>query len=391
MRLMLEPPAPVTGITQGGPSGGNIECGFATTVSPALRRRSDLPPESQSEAIRVLIVEDDDNFGMWLSAVARRLGLDVVRAADGLEALAKLHAAEFDLLISDLAMPKKDGLQLIAAVRAEPSISGLYAVMLTAHDSPAVKVNALTLGYDDFLAKGCTEVEVVAKVAAARRMLARQRALDADAREWRDIANQDELTKVATRRFFFEQAERHLADKHDLGIVLFDIDDFKAINDNYGHLMGDRVLKDIGALFLRRTRSEDLIARYGGDEFVLLVLNLGAEETRRIADRLLSELSELQWTTGDTTVHLGMTMGLGCSALIDDPTVERLLETADHELYARKWMKKHPSSTPPQAYHYPRATDVALAVTHETEETRKTSSAAHSLPSTSEILRPPAR
>ncbi|MEA2163667.1 MAG: two-component system, cell cycle response regulator [Thermoanaerobaculia bacterium] len=349
----------------------------SATVNSALRRRSDLPPESQSEAIRVLIVEDDENFGMWLAAVAHRLGLDVARASDGLEALTMLRAAEFDLLISDLEMPRKNGLQLIAAVRAEPSINGLYAVMLTAHDSPAVKVNALTLGYDDFLAKGCTEVEVVAKVAAARRMLARQRALDADAREWRDIANQDELTKVATRRFFFEQAEQHLAGKHGLGIVLFDIDDFKAINDNYGHLMGDRVLKDIGALFLRRTRSEDLIARYGGDEFVLLVLNLGAEETRSVADRLLAELSELQWTAGDTTLHLGMTMGLGCSALIDDPTVERLLETADHELYALKWLKKHPSVVPPEAYQYPRATDVALFVAHKADEVRDTSIAPH--------------
>jgi diguanylate cyclase (GGDEF)-like protein len=353
-------------------------------VISALRRRSDLPAESQADQIRVLIVEDDENFGMWLAAVARRLGLEVTTAADGVEALDRLRAAEFDLLISDLEMPRKDGLQLIAAVRAEPSISGLYAVMLTAHDTPAVKVNALTLGYDDFLAKGCTEVEVVAKVAAARRMLARQRALDADAREWRDIANQDELTKVATRRFFFEQAERNLSEKQDLGIVLFDIDDFKAINDTYGHLMGDRVLKDVGALFLRRTRSEDLIARYGGDEFVLLILNLGAEETHRIAGRLLTELSELQWSAGDLTLHLGVTMGIGCSAIIEDPTVEHLLEAADHELYARKWLKKHPSATPPAAYQYPRAADVALVVTHKTEEVRDASVT----PSPSENVKP---
>jgi two-component system cell cycle response regulator len=354
-------------------------------VISALRRRSDLPPESQGEQIRVLIAEDDENFGLWLAAVARRLGLEVTTVADGVEALDRLRADEFDLLISDLEMPRKDGLQLIAAVRAEPSISGLYAVMLTAHDSPAVKVNALTLGYDDFLAKGCTEVEVVAKVAAARRMLARQRALDADARVWRDIANQDELTKVATRRFFFEQAQRNLAERQDLGIVLFDIDEFKAINDTYGHLMGDRVLKDVGALFLRRTRSDDLIARYGGDEFVLLI----AEETHRIAGRLLTELSELQWRVGDATLHLGVTMGLGCSTLIEEPTLERLIEAADHELYAMKWLKKHPSSVAPEAYQYPpRATDVALVVAHKTEDVRDGTVT----PSPSEnvkLLRPP--
>jgi diguanylate cyclase (GGDEF)-like protein len=320
----------------------------------------------------VLIAEDDENFGQWLATVARRLQLEVVTAVDGAEAFDLLRSGDFDMLISDYEMPKKDGLELIAAVRAEPSTGGLYAVMLTAHDRPAVKINALTLGYDDFLAKGCTEIEVVAKVAAARRMLARQRAHDADAREWRDIANQDELTKVATRRFFFEQAERHLASLTSVGVVLFDVDDFKAINDAHGHLTGDRVLKDIGALFLRRTRTGDVIARYGGDEFVLLVLNLKVDETRCVAERLVAELSELQWTVGETTLRLGMTMGIGCSALIDQATIERLLDVADHDLYASKWLKKHPSATAPEAYQYPARVVSVSPVSEQAEEIEST-------------------
>jgi diguanylate cyclase (GGDEF)-like protein len=350
----------VMGITPDGRAGRDIEC-LVTHLGAALRRRSDLPPESSLEPIRVLIAENDENFGIWLSAVARRLGLDVATAVDGAQAFDLLRSGDFDMLISDFEMPKKDGLELIAAVRAEPSTSGLYAVMLTAHDRPAVKINALTLGYDDFLAKGCTEVEVVAKVAAARRLLARQRAHDADAREWRDIANQDELTRVATRRFFFEQAERHVAGPNNASIVLIDVDDFKTINDTHGHLTGDRVLKDIGALFLRRTRTDDVIARYGGDEFVLLVLNLGVDEIRHVAERLAAELSELQWSVDDTTMRISVTMGIGCSALIVEPTVERLLDVADHELYARKWLKKHPSRTAPEAYQYPGTTGATTA------------------------------
>ena len=350
----------MTGITQVVHPGCDIECWFCI-LCPALRRRNDLPPESESEPIRLLIAEDDENFGRWLAAVARRLHLEVATAADGAEALDLLRGSDFDMLISDYEMPKKDGLELIAAVRGEPAICGLYAVMLTGHDRPAVKINALTLGYDDFLAKGCTEVEVVAKVAAARRMLARQRALDADAREWRDIANRDELTKVATRRFFFEQAERHLAGTSSIGIVLFDVDDFKTINDAHGHLTGDRVLRDIGAVFLRRTRTDDVIARYGGDEFVLLVLNLSVDETRCVAERLVTELSELRWNVGETTIGASVTMGIGCSALVENATVERLLDVADHELYARKWLRKHPSATAPEVYQYPPAGDVTTA------------------------------
>ena len=175
---------------------------FGYQLSAALRRRSDLPPESSSERIRVLIAEDDENFGMWLSAMARRLGLDVATAVDGAQAFDWLRGGDFDMLISDFEMPKKDGLELIAAVRAEPSTSGLYAVMLTAHDRPAVKINALTLGYDDFLAKGCTEVEVAAKVAAARRMLARQRAHDADHRLLRRHHARDRAGKIVFEQPF---------------------------------------------------------------------------------------------------------------------------------------------------------------------------------------------
>jgi diguanylate cyclase (GGDEF)-like protein len=326
-------------------------------VPTPLRRRNDLPPDAPAEPFRVLIAEDDENFSVWLASIARRLGLTVTTVTNGAEALKKLAAAPFDLLISDFEMPRKDGLALIADVRANPEISDLYAVMLTAHDELSVKVTALTLGYDDFLAKGCTEVEVVAKVAAARRILTRQRALDADAREWRDIANHDELTRVATRRFFFEQAERHLAQKDEIAVVLFDVNDFKSINDDYGHLMGDRVLKDMGALFLRRTRSDDVIARYGGDEFVLLVLNLTVEETRAVAERLAAELSSLQWHERGTIVQVGVTIGMGCSSLIPDATIQQLLEAADRELYANKWLKKHPATTPPEAYEYPDASE----------------------------------
>ena len=316
----------------------------ASHVTSPLRRRSDLPPESLEDQTRVLIVEDDENFRIWLSSIARKLGLIVTTAVDGVEALAALRAGSFDLLIADFEMPRKDGLELIAEVRAEEETRNLYAVMLTAHDELSVKVTALTLGYDDFLAKGCTEVEVTAKVAAARRILTRHRALDADAREWRDIANHDELTRVATRRFFFEQAGRHLAAGENIGLVLFDIDDFKMINDQFGHLMGDRVLKDIGALFLRRTRNDDIIARYGGDEFVLLVHNLTIEETAAVAERLGAELSELQWIAGKSILNVGVTIGIACSSLLPQATVEQLLAAADHEMYSKKWLKKHPAS-----------------------------------------------
>src|SRR5258708_26053947 len=128
--------------------------------------------------------------------------------------------------------------------------------------------------------------------------------------------------------------------------------------------MGDRVLKDMGALFLRRTRSDDVSARYGGDEFVLLVLDLTVDETRAVAERLAAELSSLQWHERDTLLQASVTIGMGCSSLLPGATIQQLLEVADRELYANKWLKKYPTSTPPEAYEYPEtsAPDVPPAV-----------------------------
>jgi DNA-binding response OmpR family regulator len=106
-----------------------------------------------SSSVRVLIVDDDPNYRAYLAALARKVGLEVEMASDGEDAFRKLCNRQFELLLSDYEMPRRNGLELIKAVRVEESLLSLYAVMLTAHDDVALKIEALTLGYDDFLPK----------------------------------------------------------------------------------------------------------------------------------------------------------------------------------------------------------------------------------------------
>ena len=316
--------------------------------------------EAASTPVRVLIAEDDPDYRTYLVALTRRLGLIAETANDGTEALEKLQADHFDLLISDYEMPRYDGLELIRTIRATDGLNGLYAVMLTAHDDVPLKIEALTAGYDDFLQKTCTEVEMMAKVTAARRMLSRQRALAHAAHEWQGIASHDELTGVFTRRFFFAEAERSLAEGRAIGVVLFDLDDFKRINDTYGHLTGDRILRDIGALLVSRTRHGDVIARFGGDEFVLLVINLPLDGMRVVANRIAEDMHELQWTVGEVTLNVHATTGVGSSTLLPNATMDQILEVADRDLYANKWLAKNTNATAEELYRYQqeRAADI---------------------------------
>lgn len=317
-------------------------------LTPPNRRRQEHPVEP---SVHVLVVDDDENFCAWLAKLLRRLGLAVETAHDGEAALTLLRASVFDLLIADYQMPRLDGLELIQIVRADPILCQQYAVMLTSREDVESKVAALSAGYDDFLAKSCTEVEVVAKVVAAKRVVSRQLSLADVAREWQVLATRDELTGVATRRALFEEADEYLREGRPVGLAILDLDEFKPINDTYGHLSGDRILRDLGALFLSRTRASDLIARYGGDEFLLLVVDSPLDDLTKAAERLITQIEAQSWTMQGTTVGVSCTSGVAHSSLLRNATLEQLLDAADRDLYAKKWVKKHPDDA--SLYEYP--------------------------------------
>jgi diguanylate cyclase (GGDEF)-like protein len=224
--------------------------------------------------------------------------------------------------------------------------------MLTAQDDLDTKITALRAGFDDFIMKSTPEAEIVAKIGAARRLIVRQRRLDTTVRELYGLATRDELTGLFNRRYFFSEADRLLAEGIVVNLVLFDLDRFKEVNDTYGHLGGDRILRDVGGLFLSRTRHEDIIARYGGDEFVLLVASAALKEVEQLANRLAREVARLEWQFDDEVVRIGVTLGVASSALLDRPTISQLINAGDRDLYKNKWVRRHPELDP-ALYEYP--------------------------------------
>ena len=168
-----------------------------------------------------------------------------------------------------------------------------------------------------------------------------------------DLSQRDPLTQLFNRRYFYAEAERLLAEGCKINLALFDLDEFKKVNDSYGHLAGDQILRDVGALFLRDTRADDLIARYGGDEFVLVATQATLDEVVALAGRLNAEIARLRWTFAEEKVRVGATAGVASSTTFEVPTLGQLLAACDRDLYKNKRHSAHPSDvkrhdSPPQ-------------------------------------------
>ena len=313
--------------------------------------RRDDSSAGAEQPLRLLIVDDDPNYRAYAAALTRRLGFWAETANDGESALQRLAGGTFDIAIIDLQMPGLSGLETIARIRNDPALSTLFAIMLTGIEDLDTKLTALNAGFDDFLTKGSSERELVAKLVAARRLAARQRTMSVAVRDLYGLATRDDLTGAFNRRIFISETERLLVEGTAVNLVMLDLDDFKSVNDRYGHLAGDNVLRDVATALLSNTRPNDIVARFGGDEFVVAIPNLEIAAIERIAERLGQAVAALDWRA-DRAFRVSVSVGFASSHLLDKPTLVQLVDAADRDMYKNKWLRKHPD-TRPELYEYP--------------------------------------
>jgi two-component system chemotaxis response regulator CheY len=285
----------------------------------------------------ILAVDDDAAYLRYLSHVLGNAGFNVEVAYDGIAAVERIcKGGGVDLLLIDLAMPGIDGIETVRRIKEQPHCSALYTILLTASNGTDTKLRALESGLDDYLSKTSPAPEIVAKIRSAARRLEMERRLHLQNEQLQTLALTDELTGIANRRAIFRAGEDVLNAGRILSIALFDLDQFKSINDTYGHLAGDRILADVAASLKHNTRYGDVIGRYGGDEFILLLPDTDLEEARQIADRLQSKIRQLSWTILDTPVAVSAQAGIAQSPTAGTTTLHDLLAQCDRGLYGKK-------------------------------------------------------
>lgn len=280
----------------------------------------------------LLLVDDNEMNRDMLSRRLRKRGYDVTAVSGGREALSLVQREDFDLVLLDIMMPDIDGIEVLKTLRKQHSLVELPVIMVTAKNHNDDVVNALSLGANDYVQKPLQFEVLLARI----EIQLSRRGLEA---ELKHVAIHDGLTGLYNRWYFDQALEEalHTCDQQQqpLTLLLFDLDGFKQINDQLGHLKGDDVLRQVGKVFANHLRQSDMVFRYGGDEFIMLIRASNGQSSR-VVKRLKQAFDD--WMAAYDLEHLtlGLSMGQVCWEPGMNPDAEFLLRKADAQLYQQK-------------------------------------------------------
>lgn len=285
---------------------------------------------------RKILLIDDDRMQFRLTQAhfknfhGETFGLDWAETFE--EGIAKLLSGEYAACLLDYQLGPRNGLELIRQAVAAGCRTPI--VFLTAESSERVDIEAMNAGALDYLVKG--EISSRSLERSLRYALKLGETLEA----LRRLATRDQLTGLLNRREFdriiTEEEERSHRFGHPVGLVMFDIDRFKTINDTHGHPVGDAVLREVARRLAAEARTVDRVARFGGEEFAMIVMESDSAAAMEVARRVCAAVEREPILAGET-LPLNVTLSAGAAAMpADAKTAEQLVVAADRALYAAK-------------------------------------------------------
>lgn len=301
--------------------------------------------------MNLLIAEDQAASAVLLARTLGRLGHKATIVRDGLEAWETVREGGFPVLISDWEMPGMDGPDVCRKIRGANLPGYVYIILLTSRDGRDDRLEGLRAGADDFLRKPADAEELRIRLEIAGRILAIHEDLARQNAALAEMATTDPLTGAKNRRRFHEDLTAHieLAERAEmpLSLVMLDVDHFKSFNDTFGHPAGDVLLRDLARVLEANVRKHDVVCRYGGEEFAIILPSTDAETSRTVAERLRAGIEAHDWP------HRPITASLGVATLDPaSPDGLRLVEQADQALYRSKAggrNRTHHADDPPDA------------------------------------------
>ncbi|MFC3149804.1 diguanylate cyclase [Litoribrevibacter euphylliae] len=285
---------------------------------------------------KILYVEDSRSTAQLISTLLKLNGMEVDHFTTAEAALEAFDEENYDLIITDIILEGElTGSHLVQKVRQDQSKDTIPILAISGMEDPSRRVSLLKSGVNDFVSKPFLHDELMARV---HNLLRSKKLFDRvqEQREaLRELAMKDQLTGLYNRHFLMEvgpqrinEAQRH---KQPLSMVVVDLDKFKAINDNYGHAIGDIVLKEVGTLLQEQSRTEDVACRFGGEEFVLILTHCDLLSAIEKADAIRERIESLKPAGIDVTASFGVS-----SLTATDDGISNLFDRADQAVYQSK-------------------------------------------------------
>jgi len=285
-------------------------------------RKSDTPDA------RVLIIDDDDLTATVYAMALEECGLRVSIIDNPLQAEAAIAEFRPDLVMMDIDMPQANGIDVAQAIRLDPAYTSLPILFLSSVNQKGIQELARKIGGDDFIKK---PVDVGYLVKMLRMRAAR-------AVELRQIMVRDGLTGLLNHVAFKErltgELNRSARTKAVFTVALLDLDYFKSVNDTYGHQVGDTVIQTFATLLKNSLRNIDIIGRYGGEEFAVILLDATPDQAEKTINRIRKEFERIEFTAAGRSFHVTFSCGLAGSE--ETSSGEKLLTQADTALYQAK-------------------------------------------------------
>lgn len=293
--------------------------------------------ELPTKSVYDLLIVDDvkENLKILANGLSDQYQIQV--ADRGYKALELAKAApQPDLILLDVMMPDLDGFEVCRLLKNDPKTHAIPVIFVTALDDPSEEAKGLDLGAVDFIAKPFNLPVIRSRVRSHLNLKVKTDMLE-------EMSHLDGLTHIANRRLLderlLEEAKRHARNGQSLGLIMIDIDYFKAYNDHYGHGKGDECLLAVAnALKEAVHRPSDLLARYGGEEFAVVLPDTDAEGVMQLADKMRRAVSDLNLNHHYSAAadHVTISAGAIASQIEDSHSVQDLLKHADLALYRAK-------------------------------------------------------
>jgi len=287
----------------------------------------------RNSAYTALVVDDSLLYREKFKNDLQDLNLNVIVAKDGQEALDIFNSNKHDisLLITDYNMPKMDGIELVKTLRKTYTSDKLSIIAISIDTENKTLTKFIKVGANDYIHKPYSADELSVRVNSNINTLEMFEKIS-------NLANRDFLTGAYNRRYFFETANAIIAKNYrkqtPIILATVDIDKFKNINDTYGHDIGDIAIKDVVKILDTYMRNSDLIARFGGEEFCILIEEITLEDAKNLFEKIRMKFETNKVVISDE-LSIGFTVSIGVSYIIDND-ISKMIKISDNALYEAK-------------------------------------------------------